>query len=112
MDEEERATVRAGKKAKELMESEAWQFHAALLDVSIRSHLELLASPSAGLDGLIHSEYAKGTLNGLRLSRGLLEATVEASEMILKKWHARGYREEAEEEDDAQHSVEVPSGSP
>jgi hypothetical protein len=98
MNEEERMIVNAGRKAKELMETDSYKFHVKLLDEAIQSQLFGLVRPANGLDGAFQSEFEKGTINGLRLSRNLFQTTVEAAEGILKKWQQEGFKEEAQVE--------------
>lgn len=99
--EEEREVLRSADKARELMKSETWAFFEAVLATTIQGALPLLEQTDFSQEGLIREQYQKGTINGLRLAKGLFEATIQsADEIRAREAQARVDDSESEDEED------------
>ena len=95
--DEEQLVLNAGRKAEEFQKSEWWDFYCSLVDGVTASQASLLTAPAGDIGGLLRTEYQKGTVNGLRLLRGVFDETIAQAKAIRR----REEELEGEEEENA-----------
>jgi hypothetical protein len=55
-----------------MVETKGWKLFQALLEAHITQEGSMLLEPSAGLDGMVQTEFRKGHLRGLVLAKDIV----------------------------------------